>query len=156
MQNDLLLTVPEVTLNQEQIQKLIPHRPPFLFVEQVTIKQNRTAQSISRWRADEEFFKGHFPQLAIVPGVYLIEAAAQTAAVMAMHYSKYLPSKEDNGIGVLAGVRRFVVRQAVYPDDVVDIKIKFSGSVGRGALIDSKAFKGDVPIFEGQLMVARM
>ena len=73
----------EPTLDVAQIKKLLPHRPPMLFVERLTdiVKM----QSATGWKAvsiNEPYFQGHFPDYAVMPGVLIIEAMAQTSAVL--------------------------------------------------------------------------
>ncbi|MFQ5765181.1 MAG: 3-hydroxyacyl-[acyl-carrier-protein] dehydratase FabZ, partial [Rhodospirillales bacterium] len=71
------------TLELDQIMDLIPHRPPFLMIDRVTeIVSGTSAVGIKEVTADEDFFKGHFPGHPIMPGVLIIEAMAQTSAVL--------------------------------------------------------------------------
>jgi 3-hydroxyacyl-[acyl-carrier-protein] dehydratase len=71
-----------MVLNREQIQEIIPHRDPFLLVDRITdIEPGKTAIGEKDVRIEEYYFKGHFPQEPIMPGVLIIEAIAQTGAV---------------------------------------------------------------------------
>ena len=70
-------------LNIDEIKKLIPHRVPFLFIEECKIiEPGRIGESFRTFYDDEYFFKGHFPNNPIVPGVVIVEAMAQTAGVV--------------------------------------------------------------------------
>ena len=70
-------------LNTEEIKKLIPHRDPFLFVDTCEIIiPGEHGKSEKLFSANEYFFKGHFPNNPIVPGVIIIEAMAQTAGIV--------------------------------------------------------------------------
>ena len=76
----------ESTLDVAQIKKLLPHRPPMLLVERLTdiVKM----ESATGWKAigiNEPYFLGHFPDYAVMPGVLIVEAMAQTAAVLVVH-----------------------------------------------------------------------
>ena len=70
-------------LKIEDIKKLIPHRSPFLFIDECTIiDKGRIGESIRTFYDNEYFFEGHFPNNPIVPGVVIVEAMAQTAGVV--------------------------------------------------------------------------
>ena len=70
-------------LNNLEIQKLIPHRAPFLFVDTCEILvEGEHGISQKLFTDDEYFFKGHFPNNPIVPGVIIVEAMAQTAGIV--------------------------------------------------------------------------
>ena len=73
----------EERLTKKQIGELIPHRDPFLFLDELRdIKRLETATGIKTFNENEEFFKGHFPGHPIVPGVILIEMMAQAGAAL--------------------------------------------------------------------------
>jgi 3-hydroxyacyl-[acyl-carrier-protein] dehydratase len=75
-----------VILDVEQIKKLLPHRAPFLFVERLT--DIVPFESATGWKAvsiNEPYFQGHFPDYAVLPGVLIVEALAQTAGALVMH-----------------------------------------------------------------------
>ena len=63
-----------------QITDLIPHRPPFLFVDEIVSTTADGLWAKRTWRAEEEFYKGHYPGAPITPGVLLCEAVFQAAA----------------------------------------------------------------------------
>ena len=70
-------------LKVEEIQELIPHREPFLFVDECEIKiPGEHGISFKKFNENEYFFKGHFPNNPIVPGVIIVEAMAQTAGIV--------------------------------------------------------------------------
>ena len=59
---------------------LIPHRPPFLFVDEIVSHDDLGLVAKRTWRAEEDFYRGHYPGAPITPGVLLCEAVFQTAA----------------------------------------------------------------------------
>jgi len=69
-------------LNKEEIEKIIPHRPPFLLVDEVVeVEPGKKIKGIKYVSGDEYYFKGHFPSNPIMPGVLIIETIAQVGAV---------------------------------------------------------------------------
>jgi 3-hydroxyacyl-[acyl-carrier-protein] dehydratase len=64
-----------------QITELIPHRPPFLFVDAIVSESPDGMVATRTFRADEDFYKGHYPGAPITPGVLLCEAVFQTGAL---------------------------------------------------------------------------
>jgi len=74
-----------VSYDVNQIMDIIPHRPPFLLIDKI-IKTNSTTfvEAIKNVTVNEPFFKGHFPGSPIMPGVLIVEAAAQAAAILVM------------------------------------------------------------------------
>jgi 3-hydroxyacyl-[acyl-carrier-protein] dehydratase len=73
-------------IDRERIMEMIPHRDPFLMIDRVVdIVKNERATGIKDVTADEYYFRGHFPSRPVMPGVLIIEAMAQTAAVLVVH-----------------------------------------------------------------------
>lgn len=105
----------EILYYQDIIQ-LIPHRYPFLFIDKVQdIILGESAVGIKNVSINEDFFKGHFPDNPIMPGVLITEAMAQTACVLVM---KTLRSKEqapDNPMVYFMSVKEAKFRKPVYP-----------------------------------------
>lgn len=96
---------------------VLPHRPPFLFIDEVVDSTEKTVSAVRTFRPDEPFFEGHFPGNPIVPGVLLIEAMAQALA--------YLLRYEDNVHGVyLTGVDRARFRKPVLPGQKVELRVR--------------------------------
>ena len=74
---------PRTSIDVLEVMELIPHRPPFLMIDRVEeIVQRKSAVGIKNVTIDEPFFAGHFPKHPVFPGVLIIEAMAQTAAVL--------------------------------------------------------------------------
>ncbi len=77
-------------LDVEQIKKLLPHRAPFLFVEKLTdIVPFQSATGYKAVSINEPHFAGHFPQYAVMPGVLIIEALAQTAGALIVYSMQF-------------------------------------------------------------------
>jgi 3-hydroxyacyl-[acyl-carrier-protein] dehydratase len=104
-----------VYLNAEEIQRFIPHRDAMLFAQSVTVLAYNHYQGQVTWGQDSFVFKGHFPGRPIVPGVMIVEAAAQIAGVGARVGDPLVLAAAHTHIGVLASVRKCLFRRPVLP-----------------------------------------
>ena len=105
--------------NSNEIQKIIPHRYPFLLVDRIEKMEGNKIIGIKCISANEMQILGHFPNKHIMPGVLQLEALAQTAAVM-------LLSKEENKgkIGLFAGIDKARFKRQVIPGDVLTLEVE--------------------------------
>ena len=102
-----------MNLSIEDIKKLIPHRKPFLFIEECKIIENGTiGESFRTFYEDEYFFEGHFPNNPIVPGVVIIEAMAQTAGVVVSNSL----TKDKNKSVLFMSINKAKFRKPVFPN----------------------------------------
>ncbi|MEL3911895.1 3-hydroxyacyl-ACP dehydratase FabZ [Treponema pedis] len=101
------------------IEILLPHRKPFLFVDEIISADEKGSISEHTFTKDEFFFKGHFPEYPVVPGVILIETMAQAGGA-ALSFQKIF---EENSLFFLATVDKVKFRSQVRPDDKVKIEI---------------------------------
>lgn len=99
------------------IQKILPHRYPFLLIDKITeIQDGKSITGIKNVTVNEPFFQGHFPGNPIMPGVLITEALAQTGAVL------LLSMPENKGkIGVFTGINNFKFRRQVVPGDTLTL-----------------------------------
>jgi 3-hydroxyacyl-[acyl-carrier-protein] dehydratase len=112
----------QVTMDVLEIQRWIPHRYPFLLIDKVTnLIPNETITSVKNVTANEEFFQGHFPGHPVMPGVLIMEAMAQTAAVFA-RYSE--PELLKGKTFYLVGADNFKWKKMVLPGDQLIIVMK--------------------------------
>ena len=103
----------ETAIDINQIMKLLPHRYPFLLVDRVlefTPRQSITA--IKNVTINEPFFQGHFPDFPVMPGVLIIEALAQTAALLT-----FTEEKADDAVYYFAGIDGARFKKPVLPGD---------------------------------------
>ncbi|MGM9913452.1 3-hydroxyacyl-ACP dehydratase FabZ [Floccifex sp.] len=109
--------------NSNQIQDIIPHRYPFLLVDRIEQMDETTITGIKCVTANEMTFMGHFPEKHVMPGVLIVEALAQTGAVL-------LLSKEENKgkIAYFAGINKMRFKRQVIPGDVLELKVEFTNS----------------------------
>ena len=125
-------------LTKDQIGELIPHREPFLFLDElINIIKLKTATGIKTFKDNEEFFKGHFPEHPIVPGVILIEMMAQTAASL-IAYS--IQEETTDKIVYLMNVEKTKFRKPVFPNQKVHADVKALRSKGRVWRFEGKTY----------------
>ena len=139
-------------LNIEQIQEIIPHRPPFLLVDKITdYVPGEWAKGIKAVTVNEPFFVGHFPQYRVMPGVLIIEALAQVGAVAILS----LPENKGK-LAFFGGIKNARFKKQVRPGDVLELScelIERRGPVGFGkavAKVDGKvAAQGELTFAVG-------
>ncbi len=137
-------------LSQDEIKKIIPHRDPFLFLDEITeLEPGKRAVGIKRLKEDDLFFAGHFPGQPIMPGVLIVEALAQVGAVVML-------SKEENKgkLALFAGIDKVRFKRQVVPGDELVLEtqvIKSKGMIGIG---QAKATVGGELAASGEIMFA--
>jgi len=105
----------------ERIMQMIPHRYPFLMIDRVVnVVPDRTAVGIKNVSINEYFFLGHFPGHAVMPGVLLIEAMAQTAAVLVVHT---LGPEAEGKLVYFMSIEHAKFRRPVVPGDQLHVHV---------------------------------
>ncbi len=137
-------------LNIEEIKKILPHRYPFLLVDKILeLEEGKRAVGIKNVSFNEEFFQGHFPGKAEMPGVLIVEAMAQVGACAIL-------SAEGNlgKIALFAGIDKMRFKRQVLPGDQLQLEVELSkvkGNIGKGR---AKATVDGEIAAEGELMFA--
>lgn len=134
----------------EEIQQVIPHRPPFLLIDRIIeVEDGVRAVGVKNVTMNEPFFQGHFPSYPVMPGVLIVEALAQVGAFA------ILRKEENRGrIAFFAGIDHFRFRGQVRPGDTLLLTVEITrlkGSIGKGT---AKAEVEGKVVAEGELMFA--
>jgi 3-hydroxyacyl-[acyl-carrier-protein] dehydratase len=120
---------------------LIPHRPPFLFVDEIVSESETGLVSRRTFRADEDFYRGHYPGAPITPGVLLCEAVFQTGA---LYLARRMASTgKPNGVPLLAKINDVRFRNSVFPGDTVTIEVKLKDLVAGFYMMHGSIHSGE-------------
>ena len=115
------MTVPVAPFGRDVIEQLIPHRPPFLLVDEVLeLEPGKRVLAQREVRADDWWFAGHFPARAVMPGVLTIEAIAQAGAIAV------LADEANRGkLPFFAGIDDCRFKRIVEPGDTLTLECEF-------------------------------
>lgn len=121
-------------LNSNEIQKIIPHRYPFLLVDRIIeCKPGQYAKGVKCVSANEMQFVGHFPEKHVMPGVLIIEALAQTGAVAML-----LKEENKGKIALFGGIKKARFKRQVIPGDRLELECEITsirGPIGIGQAV---------------------
>lgn len=129
---------------------IIPHRPPFLFVDKIEIlEEGVKGIGYKNVTINEYYFQGHYPDMPVMPGVIIVETLAQVGAVILLSQEE-LKGKTP----YFAGINKFRFKKKVVPGDTLKMEveiIKFRGTIGIGS---AKAYVDGEIAAQGELMFA--
>lgn len=118
-------------MNKEEIIKIIPHRDPFLMIDCAEITEpEKSAKGLKTLTGNEDFFRGHFPDEPVMPGVLIIESMAQLGAVLILSIGKYRGRKV-----YFTSIDNAKFRRKVVPGDTLELFVEllsFRHSIGKG------------------------
>jgi UDP-3-O-[3-hydroxymyristoyl] N-acetylglucosamine deacetylase/3-hydroxyacyl-[acyl-carrier-protein] dehydratase len=133
----------------EAIKRYMPHRYPFLLVDKIIEKGKNYIIGIKNVTYNETHFLGHFPKQAVMPGVLLIEAMAQTGGMMIL---PDLPDPE-NYITYFLSIKDVKFRHKVVPGDTVVFYLELASPIRRGIVnMIGKAYVGEKIVMEANMM----
>ena len=134
-------------LNIEEIKKLIPHRKPFLFIEECKIiKKGEIGESFRTFDESEYFFEGHFPNNPIVPGVVIVEAMAQTAGVVVSHN---LIDNNDKSV-LFMSINKAKFRKPVLPNYKIKFYVEMINNIKNVYKFMGKAYHNESLVAESE------
>lgn len=139
-----------MNLNLEEIKAIIPHRDPFLFLDEIIELQTlKKATGIKHVTDQEFYFKGHFPSKPVVPGVILVESLAQVGAVILLSDEKY-----KGKIAYFTGIKNAKFRKSVVPGDTLLLNCELTKIKGAFGFGSGKAYVNDELVCEVDISFA--
>jgi len=115
----------------EEIHRRIPHRPPFLFIDEILNVSDSGAEASLTVKPEFPFFEGHYPGNPIMPGVLLCESVFQTGAVFLADLLDEESLTDESVTPVLSRIRDARFKRMVLPGDKVDISVSLTDRMGK-------------------------
>jgi 3-hydroxyacyl-[acyl-carrier-protein] dehydratase len=137
-----------MTMDWQQLRKILPHRYPFLLVDRVIELTADSIVGLKNVTINEPFFQGHFPEEPIMPGVLIIEAMAQTGGVLA--FSRLAECKHN--LVYFMGLDNVRFRKPVRPGDQLVMKLKLTKQRGGLFKMKGEAYVENQLVAEAELM----
>jgi len=132
-------------LDVDAIKEMIPHRDPFLMIDEIQeLTPDDRVTGIKNVTGDEDFFKGHFPGHPIMPGVLIIEALAQTSAILVIGTI----GKQPGSVVYFMSVEQARFRKPVFPGDRLALEVFKLQNRGKVWKFEGKAMVGDTLVAE--------
>ena len=129
-----------------EIKEILPHRYPFLLIDKVISMEGNKIVAIKNVTVNENYFQGHFPAEAVMPGVLIIEALAQTGALAILSKNEF-----KGKIAYFAGIDKAKFRRKVIPGDILRLEVEITKLRGRAGLGYGIAYVDDKKVCEGEL-----
>ena len=139
--------------NVVEIQKILPHRYPFLLVDRITdLKESEYIEGFKNVSISEPVFQGHFPDHPIYPGVMIIEGMAQAGGVLAFKSMDNATQEEiENKVVYFMSIDKAKFRAPVTPGDKLVYKINVIKNKGAIWQLDAKAYVDDKVVAQAEL-----
>jgi beta-hydroxyacyl-ACP dehydratase FabZ len=140
------------SLDLDEIQRILPHRYPFLLVDRVvSLELGKRIVGVKNVSINEPFFQGHFPRRPIMPGVLIIEALAQTGGILALLST---PEHLGNPSIFLMGIDKVKFRKPVVPGDQLRLEAECLRGGQKFWRMQCRAFVDGTLVAEAELMAA--
>lgn len=137
----------------KEIHEYLPHRHPFLFVDRVTsVEANKSITGYKNVSINEAFFQGHFPDMPILPGVYILEALAQISGILGFVTTDKKPS--ENLVHYFAGSNKVRFKRPVVPGDQLKLESNILSAKHNIWKFDCRALVDDEVVCVAEIMTA--
>jgi 3-hydroxyacyl-[acyl-carrier-protein] dehydratase len=138
-------------LNIQEILDYLPHRYPFLLIDRVIeCELDKRIRALKNVSVNEPYFNGHFPYYKVMPGVLIVEAMAQAAAILSFRSMGIKP--DDKSVYYFAGIDRARFKKPVMPGDQLILEVTIERTVRSVVKYAGKAFVDDVLVAEAELL----
>lgn len=140
----------QIIMDRAGVEAVIPHRPPFLLVDEVLeLDPGRLCRARRLLRPDDMWFAGHFPGNPVMPGVLIVEALAQTGAIAALSQPGF-----EGKLGLFAGIDKVRFKRVVRPGDTLELLCEVVSMRGPVAVGQGHATVEGETACRGKLMFA--
>jgi 3-hydroxyacyl-[acyl-carrier-protein] dehydratase len=138
-------------LNIQEILEYLPHRYPFLLIDRVDeCELGKRIRALKNVSVNEPYFNGHFPYYKVMPGVLIVEAMAQAAAILSFRSMGIKP--DDKSVYYFAGIDRARFKKPVMPGDQLVLEVSIVRTVRNVVKYAGKAYVGDALVAEAELL----
>ena len=139
-------------MNREEIKKVLPHREPFLFLDEVVSVNKEEVIAIKNVSIEEDYFRGHFPNYPVMPGVLILETMAQSCGVLGSHIMGTEANKDS--VYLFAGIDKVRFKRKVLPGDVLTIKSRVISEKRGIWKFMSEAHRDNVLVCKAEILCA--
>ena len=138
-------------MNIHEILEYLPHRYPFLLIDRVIeIELGKRIRALKNVSVNEPYFNGHFPYYKVMPGVLVVEAMAQAAAILSFRTLGIKP--DEKSVYYFAGIDRARFKKPVMPGDQLVLEVSIERSVRSVVKYAGKAYVGESLVAEAGLL----
>ena len=138
-------------MNIQEILQYLPHRYPFLLIDRVIeCELGKRIRALKNVSVNEPYFNGHFPYYKVMPGVLIVEAMAQAAAILSFRTMGIKP--DNKSVYYFAGIDRARFKKPVMPGDQLVLEVSIERTVRNVVKYAGKAYVGETLVAEAELL----
>ena len=138
-------------MNIQEILEYLPHRYPFLLIDRVIeCELGKRIRALKNVSVNEPYFNGHFPYYKVMPGVLIVEAMAQAAAILSFRTMGIKP--DDKSVYYFAGIDRARFKKPVMPGDQLVLEVSIERTVRNVVKYAGRAYVGEALVAEAELL----
>ena len=142
-----------MNMDIKKILATLPHRFPIILVDRVLeLESGKRIVTLKNVSANEPVFTGHFPEFPVLPGVYILEAMAQSAAILAIHTSGF-GGGGNSGIYYFAGIDKARFKRPVLPDEDLEVDVHSRAMSPTAAAVSAVVRVGDAEAAQVEILV---